>query len=161
MSRMKTSEAITRITVQKKNPAGEVTYQYEGVLMERDKNSIKLEALFDRADMPFQDVVFKTGDRFVEYYYSDRWYNIFAIHDRDDGRVKGWYCNVGMPAVIEDGVVSYVDLALDLWVSANGQQTVLDEDEFKELNLEPDLSVSALNGLEELKTLFKSKRPPS
>src|SRR5512138_30829 len=102
MSRMKTSEAAPRIIVQKKNPAGEVTYQYEGVLMERDENSIKLEALFDRADMPFRDVVFKTGDRFVEYYYSDRWYNIFAIHDRDDGSVKGWYCNVGMPAVIED-----------------------------------------------------------
>src|SRR6185369_17796606 len=129
MSRMKTSEAITRITVQKKNPAGEVTYQYEGMLMECNENSIKLEAVFDRADMPFQDVVFKTGDRFVEYYYSDRWYNIFAIHDRDDGKVKGWYCNVGKPAVIEDGLVSYVDLALDLWVSMNGQQTVLDEDE--------------------------------
>jgi protein associated with RNAse G/E len=158
---MKTSEAIPRIKVQKKNPAGEVTYQYEGILITRDENSIKLEALFDRADMPFHDVVFKTGDRFVEYYYSDRWYNIFAIHDRDDGSVKGWYCNVGMPAVIEDGVVSYVDLALDLWVSANGQQTVLDEDEFEELNLDDGLSASALKGLEELKTLFKNNRPPS
>ena len=87
--------------MQKKNPAGEVTYEYEGVLLSRDENSVTLEALFDRADMPFQDVVFRTGDRFVEYYYSDRWYNIFAIHDKDDGKVKGWYCNVGKPAVIE------------------------------------------------------------
>lgn len=157
---MKTSEAVPQITVQKKNPAGEVTYQYEGVLIERDENSITLEALFDRTDMPFQDVVFKTGDRFVEYYYSDRWYNIFAIHDRDDGKVKGWYCNVGMPAVIEDGVVSYVDLALDLWVSANGQQTVLDEAEFEELNIEPELRVNALNGLEELKRQFRINSPP-
>src|SRR5215212_12021596 len=115
MSRMKTSEArseaAARIKVQKKNPAGEVTYQYEGVMLARDENSVTLEALFDRADMPFMDVVFKTGDRFVEYYYSNRWYNIFAIHDRDDGKVKGWYCNIGKPAVIEDGVVSYIDLA--------------------------------------------------
>src|SRR5258706_914804 len=152
MSRMK-------IKVQKKNPSGEVTYQYEGVLIGRDVNSITLEALFDRADMPFQDVIFKTGDHFVEYYYSDRWYNIFAIHDRDDGKVKGWYCNVGMPAVFEDDVVSYVDLALDLWVSADGkQQTVLDEDEFEELNLSDELSVGALNGLEALKEVFKNKR---
>src|SRR5215213_11233868 len=107
MSRMK-------IKVQKKNPAGEVTYEYEGVLLSRDENSVTLEALFDRADMPFLEVVFKTGDRFVEYYYTDRWYNIFVIHDRDDGAVKGWYCNIGKPAVIKDGVVSYVDLALDL-----------------------------------------------
>ena len=69
-------------------------------------------------------------------YYTDRWYNIFEIYDRDDGQIKGWYCNIGKPAVIEDGVVSYVDLALDLWVSADGKQTILDEDEFEEL--EPD-----------------------
>lgn len=158
---MKTSEAVLRIKVQKKNPAGEVTYQYEGVLIGRDENSITLEALFDRADMPFQDVVFKTGDRFVEYYFSDRWYNIFAIHDRDDGKVKGWYCNVGMPAIIEDDVVSYVDLALDLWVSADGKQTVLDEDEFEELNLSDELSARAMDGLAQLKEVFKNKQTPS
>jgi protein associated with RNAse G/E len=158
---MKTSETAPRIKVQKKNPAGEVTYQYEGVLVGRDENSITLEALFDRADMPFQDVVFKTGDRFVEYYYSDRWYNIFAIHDRDDGQVKGWYCNVGIPAVIEDDVVSYIDLALDLWVSVDGKQTVLDEDEFEDLNLNDELKSGALNGLAQLKEVFKNKQTPS
>ena len=158
---MKTSETVPRIKIQKKNPAGEVTYKYEGDLIARDENSITLEALFDRADMPFQDVVFKTGDRFVEYYYSNRWYNIFAIYDRDDGKVKGWYCNVGMPAVIEDDVVSYVDLALDLWVSVDSKQTVLDEDEFARLELDDEVSNNALNGLRELKTLFKNNSPPN
>jgi uncharacterized protein len=153
MSRMK-------IKVQKKNPAGEVTYEYEGVLLSRDENSVTLEALFDRADMPFMDVVFKTGDRFVEYYYADRWYNIFIIHDRDTKKIKGWYCNIGKPAVIEDGIVSYVDLALDLWVAVDGKQTVLDEDEFEELKLNEELKTGALNGLDELKDLFKNNNPP-
>ena len=158
---MKTSEAVLRIKVQKKNPAGEVTYEYEGKLLSRDEHTIVLDALFDRADMPFMDVVFKTGDRFVEYYYTDRWYNIFAIHDRDDGRVKGWYCNIGKPAVFEDGIVSYIDLALDLWVSTDGEQTVLDEHEFEALGLDEDLRVGALKGLEELKQLFLKDKPPS
>jgi protein associated with RNAse G/E len=149
-----------KIKVQKKNPAGEVTYEYEGVVLRRDEHSIVLEALFDRADVPFMNVVFKTGDRFVEYYYSDRWYNIFAIHDREDGQIKGWYCNIGQPAVIDDGIVSYVDLALDLWVSVDGKQTVLDEDEFEELKLNEELKTGALNGLNELKGLFKSNNPP-
>jgi protein associated with RNAse G/E len=148
------------VKVQKKNPAGEVTYEYEGVILTRDKQSIVLEALFDRADMPFMDVVFKTGDRFVEYYYSNRWYNIFAIHDREDGQIKGWYCNIGKPAVFEDSIVSYIDLALDLWVSTDGTQTVLDEDEFENLKLNEELRTGALNGLDELKDLFKSKNPP-
>jgi uncharacterized protein len=149
-----------KIKVQKKNPAGEVTYEYEGVLLSRDENSVTLEALFDRADMPFMDVVFKTGDRFVEYYYADRWYNIFIIHDRDTKKIKGWYCNIGKPAVIEDGIVSYVDLALDLWVAVDGKQTVLDEDEFEELKLNEELKTGALNGLDELKDLFKNNNPP-
>jgi uncharacterized protein len=160
MSGMKTSEAIPRIKVQKKNPAGEVTYEYEGLLLNRDGRSVVLEALFDRADMPFMDVVFKTGDRFIEYYYTDRWYNIFAIHDRDDGTVKGWYCNIGKPAVFEDSTVSYIDLALDLWVSVDGTQTVLDQDEFEALELNEELRTGALSGLEELKRLFLKDKPP-
>ena len=148
------------VKVQKRNLAGEVTYEYEGVILTRDEHSIVLEALFDRADMPFMDVVFKTGDRFVEYYYSDRWYNIFAIHDRKDGQIKGWYCNIGKPAVFEEGIVSYIDLALDLWVSTDGTQTVLDQDEFENLKLNEELRTGALNGLDELKALFKSKNPP-
>src|SRR5574338_321766 len=150
-----------KIKVQKKNPAGEVTYEYEGKLLHRDELSITLEALFDRDDMPFMDVVFKKGDRFVEYYYTDRWYNIFEIHDRDDDKVKGWYCNIGMPAALEDGIVSYVDLALDLWVSAGGKQTVLDEDEFQELQLNEDLRSGALRGLNALKERLLKDKPPT
>src|SRR5215211_1720637 len=154
MSRMK-------ITVQKKDLAGEAKYVYEGVVLSRDEHSIVLEALFDRADMPFIDVVFKTGDRFVEYYFTDRWYNIFTVHDRDDGNVKGWYCNVSKPAVFEEDIVSYVDLALDLWVSTDGKQTVLDVDEFEGLNLNDELKADALDGLEKLKKLFLNNEPPS
>lgn len=150
-----------KVKVQKKNLAGDVTYQYEGTLLSHDQHSITLEALFDRADMPFMGVVFKTGDRFVETYYTDRWYNIFAIHDREDGQIKGWYCNIGKPAEIQDGAVSYVDLALDLWVSADGEQTVLDENEFEELNLNEELRVGALQGLKDLQQRFKSRNPPA
>ena len=150
-----------RIKVQKKNPAGEVTYEYDGRLLNRDDVSVVVEAFFDRDDMPFMDVVFKRGDRFIEYYYADRWYNIFVIHDGDSGDRKGWYCNIGKPAVIEEGTVSYVDLALDLWVSVDGTQIVLDEDEFESLELEEELRTGALKGLNDLKQLFLNNKPPS
>jgi protein associated with RNAse G/E len=154
MSRMK-------ITVLKKNLDEEVTWQYEGVVVRREPNAVILEALFNRPDMPFMDIVLKQNDRFVETFYSDRWYNIFEIYDRDDGQIKGWYCNIGKPAIIEPGVVSYVDLALDLWVSADGKQTVLDENEFSVLELDDALRGNALHGLEELKVIFKNNRPLS
>ena len=74
--------------------------------------------------------------------------------------IKGWYCNIGLPAVIEDGVVSYVDLALDLWVSVDGKQSVLDEDEFEKLHLDKETQTGALNGLQELKAFFLNNKPP-
>lgn len=144
----------------KKNLADEVTWQYEGVKLHRDENSITVEAFFNRDDLPFQDIVLKRDDRFVETFYTDKWFNIFEIYDRDGGELKGWYCNITKPAVIEDGKVSYVDLALDLWVSANGVRTVLDEDDFEELNLDEELKQKALAGLHELEEYFESKNPP-
>ena len=57
--------------------------------------------------------------------------------------------------------ISYVDLALDLWVSADGKQTVLDEDELAELNLSVDLKQKVDEGLKELQQLFKQKNPPN
>ena len=149
-----------KIKVQKRNLAGDVVLEYEGGEISRDETSIVLEAFFTRDDLPFMDVVFKKGDRFIEYYYSDRWYNIFEIHDRDDGSLKGWYCNIGKPAIIEDGVVSYIDLALDLWVSKNGDQTVLDQDEFEAMGLDDELRSSALRGLADLKQHFLKDKPP-
>ena len=149
-----------KVRIQKLNPDGEVKYEYGGTLLEKDEHQIVVEAFFDRDDMPFQDVVFKKGDRFLEFYYFDHWYNIFEIYDRDNNKLKGWYCNVGKPVVMDGDIVSYVDLALDLWVSANGVQVVLDEDEFKDLELNDDMRIGALNGLKELRLLFATKKSP-
>ena len=74
-----------------------------------------LEAPFNGPETPFMGTFIKHGDRFVEVYYTDRWYNIFEMYDRDDGRRKDWYCNIGRPAVMEtEIVISHVDLVLDL-----------------------------------------------
>jgi hypothetical protein len=62
--------------------------------------------------------------------------------------------------VIEDRFVSYVDLALDLWISASGVQTVLDEDEFEKLDLDEESKAGARGGLEELQQFFKNNKPP-
>ena len=150
---------VIEITVLKRNLAGEVTWQYEGRVLRREANYVVLEALFNREVMPFLDIVLKRNDRFVETFYTDRWYNVFEIHDRDDDRLKGWYCNIGFPAMLEKNTVSYIDLALDLWVGSDGKQTVLDEDEFLALPVDVMTRAQALSALEELKQEFKTNRP--
>ena len=151
---------VTDITVLKRGLNGEVTWQYEGRVLKRETNCIVLEAFFNRDDMAFMDVVLKRDDRFVETFYTDRWYNIFEIYDRDDGRLKGWYCNIGYPAVLEKIIVSYIDLALDLWVATDGKQAVLDEDEFLELPVDVNVRALAYSALEELQHKFLNKIPP-
>jgi uncharacterized protein len=129
-------------------------------VVKREEGAIIVEAFFGRDDMTFMNVTLKRGDRFVETFYTNRWYNIFEIFDRDDQSFKGWYCNIGRPAIIEGDVVSYVDLALDLWVAPDGTQTVLDEDELLDLNLDDELKAKVYAGLDELRSAFKTKRPP-
>ena len=144
------------INVWKRNLQGEVTWRYSGEILERGADFVRLVALFNRDDMPFMDVVFKRNDRFVETFFTANWYNIFEIHDRDDDQIKGWYCNLGRPAVWDTAdTISYVDLALDLWVSADGTQTLLDEDEFEALGLDDATRAQVLAGLEALKARMK------
>ncbi len=148
------------IRVLKQDLKGQVTWQYEGRILEVLSDGVVLEAFFNRPDMPFQGVVFKENDRFVETYYTDRWYNVYEIHDRDDGKFKGWYCNVSKPAVLGQGTLSYVDLALDLWVSTDGKQVVLDREEFDALGLNPGDRSNALAAMDQLQKLFATKQPP-
>lgn len=147
------------ITVLKRNLQGQVTWQYSGAILERGQNFVCLEARFNREDMPFMDVVFKQNDRFVETFYNDRWYNIFEIHDRDDERIKGWYCNLSRPVVWDTAdTISYVDMALDLWVAVDGTQTILDDDEFEALELDNATRAQVLAGLAELQRFFMENK---
>jgi predicted RNA-binding protein associated with RNAse of E/G family len=152
---------MTDITVLKRGLNGEVTWQYEGRVLKRESNRVVLEAFFNRDDTPFMGVVLKRGDRFVETFYTNRWYNIFEIFDRDDEEFKGWYCNIGYPAVLERDTVSYIDLALDLWVAVDGTQTVLDEDEFLALPTNVTTRAQAISALEELKQHIANEKPPA
>jgi hypothetical protein len=146
---------MDEITVIKLNPRREETWRYTGQVLARGEGWARIEALFNRDDMLFQEVLLKRGDRFVEEYYADRWFNIFEIYDRADGKVKCWYCNVTLPAEIEGDVIRYVDLALDLIVYPDGRQKVLDEDEFAALEIPAEVRGGALAALEELKRLVR------
>ncbi len=138
------------LAIIKLNTSHKETWRYDGRVLEQDDHSVLVEARFNRSDFLFHDILLRENDRFVERYYADRWYNIFAIHDKDDDRIKGWYCNVTYPAVIDNQKVSYVDLALDLLAYPDGHYLILDEDEFAQLNLDPETSEKARQALDQL-----------
>lgn len=142
------------LTVIKKNIHGEETWRYHGRELERTSSQVVLEAFFDRDDMTHHGLFLGKGDRFVETWYTDRWYNVFEIHSRDDDHIRGWYCNIGYPAEVNGETISYIDLSLDLLVFPDGRQLVLDEDEFQALDISPETRRQALNALQMLSADF-------
>lgn len=126
---------MSEVTVTKRDAGGQVVVQYIGGLLEQDNDTLRLEALFELDTRDLGYVTLKRGDRFVETYYRDRWYNVLAVYDRDNKRLKGWYCNIGRPAKIEPDRVSYEDLALDVWVTPDGVANIHDVAEYEQLAL--------------------------
>jgi len=146
------------IIIIKLDTQGQETWRYPGQVINRTPNSILVEAYFNREDLLFHGITLRKNDRFIERYFTDRWYNIFQIHDREDDRVKGWYCNVTIPAQINPGEISYVDLALDLLVYPDGEYLVLDEDEFEDLDIDEQMQRKALEAKDKLIEIAKTGR---
>ncbi|MDX2161829.1 MAG: DUF402 domain-containing protein [bacterium] len=151
------------VIVQKLDERGAFVWQYEGVIIAHDETSVCLEAQMGR-DVPTDYVHFRKGDRMTEYFYTDRWYNIFRIEDVDDGRLKGWYCNITRPARFDLAAVPALiraeDVALDVFVSPHGTVRVLDEDEFAALNLPTAEQAAAWDAVATIQALVKARTPP-
>ncbi len=150
------------ITVHKLDAGGNETWRYAGRLLDRSETRIRLEARFDLQDVELHGLTLRRGDRLVETFYTDRWYNVFAVYDVDDGRLKGWYCNITRPARLSpDGQDLYAeDLALDLIVLPDGRWQVLDEEEFAALDLLLDERRRALRALADLQAMAIGQRGP-
>ena len=148
------------ITVVKLNPLGEIRIQYEGEIVERMANGVMIQAYWKQAAKELGYARFEPGDRFTEYYFTDRWYNIFDIAQADGPR-KGWYCNIAQPAAISEARIEQVDLLLDVWVDPRGVPLVLDEDEFEaDHTMNAELRKGALDGLHELLEMIAAQREP-
>jgi uncharacterized protein len=147
--------------IHKLNGAGETTVTYQGEVVESFGGGVRVEARWERPVLDLGYARFEPGDRFIEWYFGDRWYNIFEIHRASTGALKGWYCNVVCPASINTHTIMYRDLLLDLWVTPDGTMMVLDEDEFAaDTTLDADLRAGAKRGLAELQSLVSGRQPP-
>jgi predicted RNA-binding protein associated with RNAse of E/G family len=148
------------VTVIKLSPQGEEKLRYPAEISARFENGVVLEAYWRHARRDLGYTLFEPGDHFIEYFYSDRWFNIFAISTAE-GRRKGWYCNIAAPARIDAECVAQIDLLLDVWVAPDGQSLILDEEEFAaDLTLTAEQRQGALQGLDDLLALLAARHEP-
>lgn len=71
------------------------------------------------------------GTTSIEYYWLDRWYNIFRFME-PSGEIRNYYCNVNVPPAFDGEFLSYVDLDTDILVEPDFSYRVLDLEEFEQ-----------------------------
>ena len=151
--------SVETITVHKLDHTGVERMAYSGEVVRRTPGAVVVRARWQLEPMDLGFITLELDDIWTEYYYADRWYNIFEIRDQES-RLKGWYCNVTRPARIEQDAIYWEDLALDLWVAPDGMQQVLDEDEFNELAISRTERRAALQALAHLQTIVRRRLSP-
>ena len=150
------------VRVRKLKPSGALDFAWQGSVLRCNPEGIVLRAEFNVDLVEREWATFRRGDVFVEFYYFDRAYNVFQI-SAPDATLKGWYANVGLPARLwpDRGELEYVDLALDVWASPNGDFVVLDQEEYDALMREyAELAEAAQAGRAQLLELVESGRLP-
>jgi uncharacterized protein len=147
------------------------TYKYDGRMhrtwqaevMEQEGDLLVLLGIFKDRIEHSQLGVIEPGTLSYEYYWLDRWYNVFRFHT-PDGALRNYYCNINMPPKFEDGVLSYIDLDIDIYVSPELELSVWDVDEFEENTARysyPDEVVRKVSEtVEELKRLIEARLFP-
>lgn len=150
-----TPPATSTINVRLLKPLKDKVVTYQAEVVERDETWIVIRAVwpYNYVDMGY--VTFAPGDVLYEYFYADRWYNVYQLCTPDGG-LKGWYCNITRPAIISDTEIESEDLEIDVFVSPDRQEIlVLDEEEYAMRGIEqdePDSHQAVVAAIAELQT---------
>ena len=116
--------------IMKYYPNGTLSHTYIGEIIHQTEEEIVFFAVFDRDDRDLGYTVFARGDRFTEHFYLRQHFNILRVESHATKQLRGWYCNICLPAEQIDNDITFVDLYLDVWVAHTGTVLILDEDEF-------------------------------
>ena len=142
---------------------GAIHRHWHARLRDRLDSLLVLDARFEEEIRHPQLGTIARGTTSVEYYWLDRWYNVFRFHE-PAGRLRNYYCNVNLPPTFDGRVLSYIDLEMDILVSPDLSYTILDEDEFREsaarFNYSQVVKARAHRALDELITLIEARRFP-
>src|SRR5215213_10589214 len=107
--------------------------------------------------------VIRRGTISYEYYWLDRWFNIFKFLE-PEGELRNYYCNLNMPPKFGNDVLDYIDLEIDVLVSKNFDIEILDLDEFEEnsklFEYSDDLIAHTFKTLDELLKIIEIRAFP-
>ena len=135
--------------------------KYDGVehrtwparVVKQDGPLIVLDAVFDAEIQHDILGTISSGTLSKEYYWLDRWYNVFRFSNR-------FYCNVTKPPVFDGAVLTYVDLDIDVLVESDFSYKILDLEDFENYSYPADLKKKAQQALADLISLVEARAFP-
>jgi len=142
---------------------GRVNRRWPARISRREGSLIVLDAAFaEEVRHPLIGTI-EAGTHSIEYFWTERWYSVFRFQS-PAGRLLRFYCNINTPARLESGILSFVDLDVDVLVDPDYSYTVLDEDEF-DLHAElygypPSYRENVSHALAELFRLIETRQFP-
>jgi protein associated with RNAse G/E len=126
-------------------------------VVEQTDSLLVLDAVFDEEIDHDLIGTIASGTISTEYYWLDRWYNVFRFSDR-------FYCNVTMPPNFDGQVLSYIDLDIDVLVKPGFSHQVLDLEDFEAnalaYNYPSDVRENAHAALADLIRLIETRSFP-
>ncbi|NGP46577.1 DUF402 domain-containing protein [Bacillaceae bacterium SIJ1] len=100
-----------------------------------------------------------TSERALCFFWTDRWYHVIAMEGEN-----GWsyYCNLASPLIWKTKrKIQYIDYDIDYYVDVQGNDYVLDRDEFADRAEKEPYSAELIQtihaSLEELQTLYQER----
>ena len=147
------------------------TFKYDGTehrswsaqLVSQDGPLLVLDGKFEVEVQHDQLGFIACGTHSLEYYWLDRWYNIFRF-GRPDGSVRNFYCNVNVPPTFDGEVLQYADLDLDILVNPDFSYRILDADDFernsREYGYPADVQANARRAVDELVNMIETRKFP-
>lgn len=120
-----------KIIINSRKFDGKVHRSWKAELIERNDSMLIFVGEFEKKVKHTNLGVIRRGTISYEYYWLDRWYNIFRFHE-PDGALRNFYCNINMPPKFENGSLDYIDLEIDILVWKDFKYEILDAEEFEE-----------------------------
>lgn len=151
------------ITINARNFDGSLRKSWTAEVVQTSDSLVIVKGIFETEVKHPHLGVIRRGTISYEFFWPDRWYNVFRFHKPDE-TFRNYYCNISMPPRMTETSVDYVDLDIDIIVGPSGVLTVLDEDEFREnaerFRYSDDIRVRTGEAIAELTAMIKGREFP-